>query len=106
MTIMVPTPATAQSVSGGTTICSGSTGGNGFSLDSLTTVLQYIANLFANTYIKIGIIVGIAIGIMLLFFDGGQLPQVAKIVVGGLVGVAMVFALIGFIVGQSAGCGQ
>jgi hypothetical protein len=104
--LLVPSPASAQSVPIGTGICSGgSSNVGGFNLGSLTTILQSLADLFANTYIKIGVIIGIAIGVMLLFFDGGQLPQVAKTVVGGLVAVALVFALIGYIVGSNTGCG-
>lgn len=106
--VITPLPALAQTATGGTSssgVCSGGSGTGSFNLTALTTILQGIANLFANTYVKIGIVVGIAIGVMMLFFDGGQLPQVAKVVIGGLIGVALVFALIGYIVGSSSGCG-
>jgi uncharacterized membrane protein YGL010W len=72
-------------------------------MSGVTSGLNQIGNAFSNTYVKVGLIVGMAIAGLLLMFDGGQLPQFVKLGISALIGVGLVFAVLGWIGSQSTG---
>lgn len=94
----VPHPALAQS----TTACTQAEA-NGFGGVTAQTsnVFQQFANWVMAGPVKYGFIVAIAVLIFALLMDNGQLPQMAKTVIGVLAGILLVVLVISWILNQN-----
>lgn len=91
--VLLPSPAFAADCSGGPT---------GFDVGSITTMLQYLANLFGSVWLKAALVIAIVIAFLMLMFDGGQLPGIVKFILSSFIAVALILAILSWIVNASS----
>lgn len=92
------TPALADNSTG----CAGF--GNGADTTTVDTYLKGFLNWISGTPFKVMAAVAILVMLAVLLFDGGQLPQIAKTFLGGIIIVFGALMIVGIIMGASPTC--
>lgn len=77
----------------------------GFDTKDVDASLTGFLNVITGTPFRVGAAIALVVGIVAILFDGGHVPQYAKVIVGVIVALTLTLAVIGWIMAQGS-CGS
>lgn len=77
----------------------------GFNTTDVDQGLTGFLNVITGTPFRVGAAIALVVGVVAILFDGGHVPQYAKVIVGVIVALTLTLAVIGWILSKGS-CGS